>query len=265
MQALLKIKDEYLAITSDMLDFQKFNEYAIVHHSNSIEGSTLTLNETYHLLHDGLTPANKPSIHTLMAIDHLAALKYMHQHALTKDKLTIQHIKQASALILKNTGGPISMMGGDFDSSKGEFRKGTVRAGNTTFVNYQKIEGLMADLVDHINKNIIDSDFEKLNDLAFDTHFQMVSIHPFADGNGRISRLLMNYIQMYHKQPLSIVFLEDKPQYIEALQETRKTENPMVFRQFMYDQTKKHLMSEIAVFKKEPKIKPDSKGLSFLF
>lgn len=265
MDELIKIRDKYLALTLDMIDFNKFNQFAIVHHSNSIEGSTLTLEETYLLLNDGLTPANKPSVHTLMAIDHLNALKYMHELAESKKPLTLANTQHLSSLILKNTGGPISMMGGEFDSSKGEFRKGTVRAGDTTFVNYLKVDKLVKELVDHINKNINTKDFEQINKLAFDAHFQMVSIHPFADGNGRISRLLMNYVQMYQKQPLSIVFSQDKAQYIDALQKTRKKEDINIFHQFMFSQTKKHLIKEISNFQKEPKQKRKGNGMSFLF
>ena len=46
---------------------------------------------------------------------------------------------------------------------------------------------------------------EKLQ-LSFSTHFDLVSIHPFYDGNGRTSRLLMNFIQQYFHLPLAIVY-----------------------------------------------------------
>ncbi len=44
--------------------------------------------------------------------------------------------------------------------------------------------------------------------LTFEAHQRLVSIHPFNDGNGRTSRLLMNYVQRYYRQPLTIVFRE---------------------------------------------------------
>ena len=56
---------------------------------------------------------------------------------------------------------------------------------------------------------------EQLN-LAFDAHFNLVGIHPYYDGNGRTSRLLMNYIQAYYGQPLAIVRSENKALYIHG-------------------------------------------------
>jgi len=66
-----------------------------------------------------------------------------------------------------------------------------------------------------------------------------------VDGNGRTSRLLMNYILAFHKQPLAIVFKEDRLDYINALEESRKQETTDPFRLFMYDQQKKYLQQEI--------------------
>jgi Fic family protein len=47
-------------------------------------------------------------------------------------------------------------------------------------------------------------------ELAFEAHQRLVSIHPFNDCNGRTSRLLMNYVQRYYGQPLTIVFRKDR-------------------------------------------------------
>ena len=54
--------------------------------------------------------------------------------------------------------------------------------------------------------------------VSFRRPFFLVSIHPFADGNGRISRLLMNYILSYHQLPLATIFKEDKLEYYQALE-----------------------------------------------
>ena len=106
--------------------------------------------------------------------------------------------------------------------------------------------------------------------LSFSAHFDLVSIHPFYDGNGRTSRLLMNYIQACHGLPLAIVFKEDKADYYVALQETRKQEDMQVFYAFMFGQYRKHLEQEIASYtqvmshKAEPK-KGKGSGYSLFF
>ncbi|MEO6328537.1 MAG: Fic family protein [Ginsengibacter sp.] len=50
---------------------------------------------------------------------------------------------------------------------------------------------------------------EELN-TSIDAHFDLVTLHPFYDGNGRTSRLLMNYLQLQANLPMAIVFKEDK-------------------------------------------------------
>ena len=267
MENLLKIKDQYFElIKNDTFDYQKFNQFAIVHHSNAIEGSTLTIEETFLLLDEQLTPNCKPLEHTLMAIDHLNALKFMVQLADKKTLLTVNLIQEIASLIMKTTGSPISSIAGDFDSSKGDFRKLTVRAGTTTFMDYKKVPERVADLVQYINENInIVSNFEAINKLAFEAHYQLVTIHPFADGNGRISRLLMNYVQRYHELPLSVVFHEDKKYYINALLETRQHENVSIFNDFMFVQTEKFLLQQIAILTKSQITTKNLKGFQFLF
>jgi Fic family protein len=267
MEELIDLKNKYLhLIKDDHFDFNKFNQFAIVHHSNSIEGSTLTKEETYLLLEERLTPKNKPLEHTLMAINHFDALKYVIDLAQVKEKNSVAILKNISAKLMKDTGSKISAFAGDFDSSKGDFRKVTVRAGTTTFIDYQKIPNRISKLINYINSEINKvKTFETIYNLAFDIHFQLVSIHPFADGNGRISRLLMNYIQAYHNLPLTVVFKEDKSEYFEALVTTRKNEDIKIFRNFMFQQTKKLFIEEITTLTKTQKQDSNSKGLSFLF
>ena len=266
MQELLKLFEQYKElIKSDTFDFEKFNQYVVVHNSNSIEGSTLTLQETILLLDENLTPNNRPLEHTFMALDHLEALKYVMELAKNKTKLSVEIVQKISSLIMKSTGAPISAMAGNFDSSKGDFRKVTVRAGSRTFIDYKKVPVYTENLIKEINIKINNlTEFKEVNNLAFDAHFQMVSVHPFADGNGRLSRLLMNYVQHYHNFPLSIVYPSDKANYFDALEDTRKREDIKIFRKFMVNQTKKLLKNQIKELSASPMYK-NKNGMFFLF
>lgn len=145
------------------------------------------------------------------------------------------------------------------------FRKGNVTAGISYFPNYDKVERLTNELVLSINSRMNNdlSIDEKLN-LSFDAHFNLVSIHPFYDGNGRTSRLIMNYIQAFYDLPLAIVNSEDKQEYIQALIDTREKENIEIFRNFMKNQYEQYLLNEIKKIEDSFSSK-SNKGFSFLF
>ena len=234
---------------STAIDFDKFNQYTITHHSTTIDGSTLTENETRLLLDEGITPAGKPLLHSLMVQDHFNALLFIIETAKEKKVISEELIKSINARVMKQTGSVYQTVFGELDAGKGVYRKGNVSAGNSYFVSFDKVEPLVKKLCSTINEKIkmAITISEKL-DLCFDAHFNLVTIHPFYDGNGRASRLLMNYLQLCFKLPMSIVFKEDKALYFDALQQTRKSENIQLFRNFMYVQYEKYLVQEIEKF-----------------
>ena len=267
MEKLIEIKEKYLHLSKDDdFDFDKFNQFAIVHHSNSIEGSTLTKEETFLLLDEKLTPKNKPLEHTFMALDHFDALKLVLELATEKKEISVEILQNIAAKVMRNTGTNVSSMAGNFNSANGDFRKVTVRAGISTFMDYKKVPERINELIEYLNKEIKEvSTFKTIYNLAFDIHFQLVSIHPFADGNGRVSRLLMNYIQAFHKQPLTIVFKEDKLEYYNTLVETREKKDITIFRNFMFSQAEKFFLEKIEELTNGQNQKPNNSGLSFLF
>ena len=265
MNEILTIIAEFQSLQLDkVIDFAKFNQYAIVHHSSAIEGSTLTENETRLLLDEGVTPKGKPLTHSLMIKDHFEALLFTLDEAGKKPPVTVSLIQRINEKVMKNTGAIYNTPLGQVDASKGEFRKGNVSAGGSYFVNFDKVGPLTAKLVQKLNSNISNakSVTEKL-EISFAAHFDLVTIHPFYDGNGRTSRLLMNFIQHYFDLPFAIVYKEDKADYFTALQQTRKQENISIFYGFMYEQYKKFLLTEIAAYKSSAD--PKGKGFSLFF
>ncbi len=261
---ILKTYKQFKDLTINDFDLEKFNQYSVIHHSNSIEGSTLTFEETYLLLDENLTPKNKPVQHTFMALDHLKALKYVVALAKEKQPLTTDIIKNISAILQKNTGKIIQTISGITDTSKGDYRQVRARAGESTF-KVENIAENMDNLVKEINLNINKSkDFISVNKLAFDAHFILVSIHPFSDGNGRTARLLQNYVQQYYNYPLTYIFEEDKSDYYKSLVDARKEENPTIFSDFMFAQTYKMMKKEIDKLQQEKKIRKD-RGFTFVF
>ena len=266
MADLEKLVDEYnqLGIT-DVIDHTLFSLIAIDHHSTRIEGSTLTVIETQLLINEGLTPKGKPLEDSLMVKDHHTALLYTIDKAKLKQAISINLLQEINARVMKNTGKVYNTMLGTIDSATGAFRKGNVTAGISYFPNYDKVELLTKELAKKLNESLKASSSinEQLN-LSFDAHFNLVSIHPYYDGNGRTSRLLMNFIQAYYGLPLAIVHSENKASYIKALVDTRKFENIEIFRNFMADEYAAFLKDEINKFR-EMKNPSRGKGFTFLF
>lgn len=262
MADIKSIIAEYQSLNlHDVIDYDKFNQFSIVHHSSSIEGSTLTENETRLLLEEGITPKGKPLEHSLMVRDHYDALLFVLDAARKKTPLTVSFIQSINARVMKHTGGLYNTVFGEIDASKGMFRKGNVSAGGSYFINFEKVERYTADLVDKLNKELISSNtIEEQLQLSFIAHFDLVSIHPFYDGNGRTSRLLMNYIQCFYDLPLAIVYKEDKVDYYDALQGARKQEDISLFTGFMTEQYKKFLQNEMQQFRKDVSTEPSKKN-----
>lgn len=167
---------------------------------------------------------------------------------------------------MKNTGSLVKTILGDYDTSLGDFRKTFVVAGNQIFVDAKKISQLLDSAIDEVNYSlkIAKTLVEKYN-ISFDFHFNLVSIHPFGVGNGRTSRLLMNYIQKCFDLPLSIIYKEDKLAYSQALDETRNQENIEIFRTFMFGQLDKFLSQELLKFDSEKKKIRKMGQLSYIF
>ena len=258
--------DTYINLNlSKNIDYDKFNEFAIVHHSSSIEGSTLSEIETRLLLDEGLTPKGKPLEHSLMTKDHFGALQFVLKKADDHKQIGNSFIQSINEHVMENTGKIYETALGQIDGSKGEFRKGNVSAGDSYFVNYDKVEGLTSELITKINVGIDKNNTRSVQlNLAFDAHFDSLTIHPFYDGNGRTSRLLMNYILRIFSLPLSIVFKEDKVEYFKALVETRSEENIEIFRTFMKSQYIKYLNQEIDKYEQLKNPDKDS-GYSLVF
>lgn len=250
---------------ASVIDHDKFNFIAIDHHSTRIEGSTLTEIEAQVLINEGRTPNGKPLQESLMVTDHHAALLFTIEKAKAKNKLSVTLLQQINALVMKSTGKVYNTMLGTVDSATGAFRKGNVTAGVSYFPNFDKVERLTNDLVTKLNDKLAEplTVAAQLN-LSFDAHFNLVSIHPYYDGNGRTSRLLMNYIQAYYNLPLAIVQSENKAAYIQALVDTREQEDIRIFRDFMNSEYASLLDNEIEKFEKMNKPLKGG-GFTFLF
>jgi len=237
---------EYRRIMQGQTDLEKLTRYAITYHSTAIEGSTLTKEQVYNLLDLDIPAKNKPFSEQQMVIDHQKALVFTLNKAKTHSPVSEALIKEIGALVMKNTGTIYSTALGTFDSTKGDYRLLNVFAGARRFPDSNKVPALMETLVREITEKPEKTQtFNQKCELAFEMHYRFVSIHPFADGNGRTSRLLMNYILTVYDLPVFYVLKSSRISYIQALERARETDNPAVFYSFMYRQYQKFIEKEL--------------------
>ncbi|MGK7395707.1 MAG: Fic family protein [Candidatus Cyclobacteriaceae bacterium M3_2C_046] len=251
-QQFQQLYQEYTQLDIESaIDFQKFNLYSLVHHSTTIEGNTLTDGETQLLLDKGLTAQGKPLEHSLMVKDAYQALLFAKNMADQKIEINEEFLKNLNAKVCKSTGEVLHTALGTVDSSQGEYRKSASHAqGGGYYLSPTKIPAAMQAFCVEANQRLTQAnDLKAQYELSFDLHFNLVTIHPWIDGNGRTARLLMNFIQFYFSLPLSKVYLQDRMAYIHALEETRKLNDINIFRKFMYEQQIKYFREKIDEFK----------------
>ncbi len=249
---------------NSVVDYDKFNEYAITAHSTQVEGSTLTQEEAALLLDEGITPKGRPLEHSLMVKDHHQALKLAIELGKNKVPFSVEGICKMNALVMKNTGQVYNTPLGTVDSSKGELRKGSVFVQKRYFPSHDKVPTLLDRLCSELNdKMSAKLSLREQIDLSYSAHFNLVSIHPHYDGNGRTSRLIMNQIQARYNLPYSVVYKEDKQEYFQALEQSREKESLVSFRSFMDGQYMKYLKEQIDLYKRQTGKK--DRGMSLIF
>lgn len=245
------LKEQYLNLKiMDSMDYEKFCMISIVYHSSKIEGCSLTELDTRILIENGITALGKPLMDHLMVKDHYQAFLMIKEESGLKRKLSVPFTKEINSQVMKSTGSKISTISGDFDTSKGDLRLAQVYVEKKYFPDFSKVPGLLQQFADQINIRIDAVKGTEIIKLAADVHYNFVNIHPFGDGNGRTARLLMNYIQLYHGEPLIKIFTEDRAAYIQALNDAEEKENPDIFREFICQQQIKFLELELEKYKK---------------
>ncbi|RXE70672.1 winged helix-turn-helix transcriptional regulator [Muribaculaceae bacterium Isolate-002 (NCI)] len=229
----------YLASgVENQVDYQKFYLYSTVTNSTAIEGSTVTEIENQLLFDEGIAAKGRSLAEQMMNVDLKDAYLYAFKVASENPIYTPQLLQQLSALVMRRTGSEYSTIVGHFDSSKGEFRLSNVSAGigGRSYLAYSKVPHAVDNFCEWINEEIayVDkTDIAACYRLGFEAHFRLVTIHPWVDGNGRTTRLVMNMIQRQLGLVPSIVRKEDKREYIQSLVDSRENDNSTIAQDMM--------------------------------
>ena len=240
---------------SEQIDFDKFYLYSIITHSTAIEGSTVTEVEAQLLFDEGITSSKRTMLEQQMNLDLKVAYDYGREWICRHEPITVDWLVLLASKVMARTGSEYHSIGGDFSAAKGELRKLNVTAGTggKSYLAYQKVPARLAAFCEELNhrrKAIDPTDVAAVYDLSFWAHFELVTIHPWADGNGRTCRLLMNLLQWEFDVLPTKVLKEDKAEYIQALIDTRESEDITVFIDCMTKLHCQHLQMDIDQFVK---------------
>ena len=261
---LLKLLKQHKELgISEQIDYEKFYLYSIITHSTAIEGSTVTEVEAQLLFDEGITSSKRTMVEQMMNLDLKVAYEYGMQWIRKHDPITVEWLVTLASKVMARTGSEYHSPGGDFDASKGELRKLNVTAGigGKSYMSYLKVPMKLQAFCEELNRRrseIDPSDIAAVYELSFWAHFELVTIHPWADGNGRTCRLLMNLLQMEYGVLPTKVLKEDKAEYIQALIDTREEENMEVFMNCMSRLHCQHLRYDIDQYLKSVDAEMDS-------
>lgn len=190
--------------------------------SNRIEGNTLTLQETELVVNDGVTVSGKSMREHLEAINHSEAIDYIKDFAKNGIEISGRTIKEIHALVLH----------GIDRENAGRYRTVPAMISGSRHIPPQPY--LIEEMMEKFIMKFKEMETARVHPviIASYLHDELVRIHPFVDGNGRTSRLLMNLYLL--RNGYTLVNLkgsdENKLDYYMALETSHIEHNPEVFQ-----------------------------------
>ena len=221
------------------LQLTKMKEYfhtAYTYESNRIEGNTLTLSETHLVVNEGITIGGKSMREHLEVINHQEAIDLIHDFVEKKIHFNAYYLKQIHQLVLK----------GVDQKHAGVYRSVPVRISGSEHLPPEPylIEKMMEDyfMFYEMKKEVLHPII-----LAAEMHERLVSIHPFIDGNGRTSRLVMNLILLQHGYTLVNLkgALDKKLNYFKALEAVQVNHESEYFHTLIVEHAIESLQAHI--------------------
>ena len=220
---------------------EKLNQYfdeVYTYDSTSIEGNTLTLQETALVLNKGVTIGGKSLREHFEIINHKEAIDYIKELVQSKEIFNKKVLLDIHHLILKNI---------DLNNA-GKFRNIDVMISGSAHKppTFLQVQNLMDDYF-----NFYEENKEILNPviLSAEIHERLVTVHPFTDGNGRTSRLVMNLILLQHGFPITNISSQNnlRDEYYKSLEAAQTENSKELFHKFIARNVKEALIKYLEI------------------
>lgn len=215
-------------------NFDKAFEVDYAHNSTAIEGNTLTLIETKVLLEDEISVGNKSLREIYEVVNHNKAFAYVKKCISENKQLDENIVKDIHSILMENI-----LVGGVYRNVEVRITGAKHKPPAPSEMYYQ-----IKEFFSNINSK---SDLNPI-ELAAWTHAEFVKIHPFIDGNGRTSRLIMNY-QLLRNEFLPVsINTEDRLEYFNLLEEYAVNGNLAPFVDFIAKLEEQQLDEYLSIF-----------------
>lgn len=234
------------------------------YNSNAIEGNTLTFGETMFFLREGLTSEGKPLKDFLEAKNHAEAIDVLEGFIREKRPITEFFIKSLHGVLMQGMEYTIAKgLNGQYIHKPlhaGEYKKQPnhvlLKGGKMHhYCEPIQVPGEMEKLIKWLySEETLELPLVKRAALL---HYKFVTIHPFDDGNGRISRLIMNLILMQDGFPPCIIKHKNRRAYIQCLERVRRDKDEKPFLLFIAQELKESIIfMKNVLLKKEILVDP---------
>ena len=180
----------------------------MTHHSNAIEGNTLTLNETTTIILDDTIPNAMSKREFLEVLKYSDALKFL-QAELENNTIDIYMIKEINKILLNR----LNHNAGNFKTDYNYIRGADFETASPSETPYK-----MNEWFENINFQLKSFYFddEKLK-IILEYHIKFERIHPFSDGNGRTGRLIMLALMLENNLTSFVITVENRGKYMDIL------------------------------------------------
>lgn len=238
---------EYKEIVADRFskaDFIEYNEILFSAHSCAIEGNSFSVDETRTLKEKGLgmIPHGKTLFEAFEILDHFQAYEFLLNNL---DKpLTEELLKDTHMLLTEHTL-EYKTRNDEVPSKPGEYTTVDMCAGDTIFGEHEKLIRQVPRLLES-TQSAIDSGEVHPMVIAAKFHGYYEYLHPFRDGNGRLGRLMSNFILLKMGQPLLIIPSSNREEYIAALKYIKKERTDEFLIDFFFKTSINRLQYEIS-------------------
>ena len=218
------------------INYEYFLDLSVrmTHHSNAIEGNTLTLNETATIILDSIIPGSKSVREVFEVLNHKRAIDYMISELENDKKLDIYVIKSINKEILDR-----------LNDNAGNFKRNSNAIIGANFETSTPSQApiLTKNWIENLNYRLelCKNNNEKLLEILH-SHIEFERIHPFSDGNGRTGRLIMLALMLENNLTPFVITVEDRAKYMDILR-SQDIENFINLVEPLMEEEKKRIIA----------------------